>query len=134
VGKPDLVPIGYVEQRILELRGTKVILDSALAELYGVGTRMLNQAVRRNIERFPDDFAFRLAKTEFDGLRSQSVISNEGRGGRRSIPSAFSEHGAIMAANVLRADRAIEIRGSLAESAAPAGRLGRQYVLWLTGG
>ena len=107
--KPDLAPIEYVEQRILELRGTKVILDSDLAELYGVETRVLNQAVRRNIERFPDDFAFRLAKTEFDALRSQSVISNVGRGGRRSLPYAFTEHGAIMAANVLRSERAIEM-------------------------
>jgi len=106
-----------------------------LAELYGVETRVLNQAVRRNIERFPDDFAFRLAKTEFDGLRSQSVISNEGRGGRRSLPYAFTtEHGAIMAANVLRSERAIEmsvfvvrafvrLRGMLATHKEPAHKL-----------
>jgi phage regulator Rha-like protein len=107
VAKRALVPTEYVERRICEIRGIKVILDSDLAELYGVETRALNQAVRRNIDRFPDDFAFRLSTKEFANLRSQIVTSSWG--GRRTPPYAFTEHGAIMAANVLRSERAIEM-------------------------
>ncbi len=105
--KRDLVPAEFVECRILSIRGLNVILDADLAELYGVETRALNQAVRRNADRFPEDFAFRLTTDEFANLRSQSVISSWG--GRRTPPYAFTEHGAIMAANVLRSDRAIEM-------------------------
>ena len=92
------VPIERVENAILLIRGEKVILDTNLATLYDVETRALLQAVKRNSERFPSDFLFQLTRKEFDSLRSQSVIS-KGRGGRRYLPYAFTEHGAIMAAN-----------------------------------
>ncbi|MCX6092182.1 MAG: ORF6N domain-containing protein [Candidatus Bipolaricaulota bacterium] len=102
-------PVEYVELRIRELRGAKVILDSDLAILYGVETRALNQAVRRNADRFPEDFVFRTTAEEEARLRSQSVISNGGRGGRRYLPLAFTEHGALMAASVLNSPQAIEM-------------------------
>jgi hypothetical protein len=98
-----------VDARILVLRGRQVILDTALAATYGVTTGALNQAVKRNAERFPDDFAFRLTADELAALRSQTVTSNAGRGGRRYPPLAFTEHGAIMAASVLNSSRAIEM-------------------------
>jgi ORF6N domain len=85
-----------------------VILDADLASLYGVENRALIQAVKRNAKRFPQDFLFQLTKSEFDVLRSQIVIS-KGRGGRRSLPYAFTEHGAVMAANLLNSERAVEM-------------------------
>ena len=90
---------------IHEIRSERVILDSDLSAIYGVDTRSLVQAVKRNIERFPSDFAFQLSADEYDSLRSQIVIS-KGRGGRRYLPYAFTEHGAIMAANVLNSKEA----------------------------
>ena len=108
-GMAELVPVEYVERRILSIRGQNVIIDADLAELYGVETRRLNEQVKRNRERFPDDFVFQLTREEFEALRSQSAISNAGRGGRRTPPYAFTEHGALMAANVLRSERAIEM-------------------------
>jgi hypothetical protein len=98
-----------VESRILILRHQRIILDSDLAELYGVPVRQLNQQVKRNRERFPTDFVFQLTAKEDQGLRSQIVISKKGRGGRRYPPYAFTEHGAIMAATVLNSKRAIEM-------------------------
>jgi hypothetical protein len=98
-----------VESKILVLRQHKVILDSDLAELYGVTVKRLNEQVKRNRERFPADFMFRLTTQENDSLRSQIATSNEGRGGRRSLPYAFTEHGAIMAATVLNSERAVEM-------------------------
>jgi ORF6N domain-containing protein len=89
------------------IRGERVILDSDLASLYGGDTRSLIQALKRNSRRFPADFVFQLTQSEFDSLRSQIVIS-KGRGGRRSLPYAFTEHGAIMAVNVLNSERAVE--------------------------
>jgi len=103
------------------LRREKVILDSDLAELYGVDTGALNRAVKRNIERFPDDFLFQLCEKEFDGLRCQSGISNAApdpfksqiaiskRGGRRNLPYAFTEQGVAMLSSVLRSPRAVEV-------------------------
>jgi hypothetical protein len=102
------VPVERIDQIILSVRGKRVILDADLASLYGVETRVLVQAVKRNITRFPADFMFPLTAEEFASLRSQSVISN-GRGGRRSLPYAFTEHGAIMAASVLNSERAVEV-------------------------
>jgi hypothetical protein len=90
-------------------RGAKVVLDEDLARLYGVTTTRLNQAVKRNGRRFPKDFAFQLSEDECRILRSQSVISSGGHGGRRTRPWAFTEHGAIMAATVLSSGRAIEM-------------------------
>lgn len=96
-----------VENRILTIRGQKVLLDTDIAELYGVSVKRLNQQVKRNLDRFPRDFAFRLNHQEFTSLRSQFVTSKEGRGGRRYLPLVFTEHGAIMAATVLNSKRAI---------------------------
>jgi len=91
---------------IRTIRGLKVILDSDLAAVYGVPTFRFNEAVRRNTGKFPSDFLFQLTKEEFQGLTSQSAISKTGRGGRRSLPWAFTEHGALQAANILNSPRA----------------------------
>ena len=93
--------------RILVVRGQRVLMDSDLAELYGVETRILNQAIKRNLDRFPVDFMFQLDQEEFTNLKSQIVISSWG--GRRALPLVFTEHGAIMAASVLNSPRAIEM-------------------------
>jgi hypothetical protein len=98
-----------VESKILLLRGLKVILDSDLAELYRVEARHLNQQVKRNAKRFPAEFLFQISEREFNHLRSQNVISSDGHGGRRYLPYAFTEYGAIMAATVLNSERAIEM-------------------------
>ena len=90
-------------------RGQKVILDEDLAALYGVTVKRLNEQVRRNIDRFPDDFFFQLSEDEHQVLRLQIATSNTGHGGRRYAPFAFTEHGAIMAATVLNSQRAIEM-------------------------
>jgi hypothetical protein len=99
-----------IEQAILVLRGHKVLLDTDLAALYQVETRALVQAVKRNLERFPDDFMFQLNNQELSALRSQSVISNApGRGGRRTAPYAFTEQGVAMLSTVLNSPRAIAV-------------------------
>jgi hypothetical protein len=98
-----------VESRILFLRQERVILDTDLAELYGVPVRQLNQQVKRNRARFPSDFVFQLTTREQKVLRSQIVISKATRGGRRYSPYVFTEHGAIMAATVLNSQRAIQM-------------------------
>lgn len=112
------VPIGVVNRRILLIRGQKVILDADLAELYGVQTKMLNRAIKRNPKRFPSDFMFQLATSEVNNLRfhfgtsnlrSQIATSKKGHGGRRYQPYAFTEHGALMAANVLKSSAAIQV-------------------------
>lgn len=99
-----------IQSRILTLREQRVMLDADLAQLYGVETRVLVQAVKRNLVRFPADFLFQLSAEEFSALRSQSVISNtQGRGGRRSAPYAFTEHGVAMLSSVLGSPRAIAV-------------------------
>ncbi len=98
-----------VEALIRTIRGEKVILDSDLAKLYGVTTSRLNEQVKRNLERFPSDFVFRLTRTEFENLISQIATSSSGYGGRRKLPLVFTEHGAIMAANVLNSARPVEM-------------------------
>lgn len=103
IRKPD------VTSRILLIRGQRVLLDSTLAALYGVPTFRFNEAVKRNQGRFPADFAFRLTAGEFAALTSQIAMSKPGRGGRRSLPLVFTEHGAIMAATVLNSPKAIEM-------------------------
>ncbi len=100
-----IVPLERVERRILFIRGHRAILDSDLAALYGVATRALNQAVKRNAERFPSDFAFRLTSREAKAMRSQIVTASKRN--VRYLPYAFTEHGAIMAANVLNSRRAV---------------------------
>ena len=101
--------IEAIAGRIVLLRGQRVMLDADLAALYGIPTGRFNEAVRRNLARFPADFMFQLTNQELAALRSQIAISNAGRGGRRYVPYAFTEHGAIMAANVLASPRAIEM-------------------------
>lgn len=96
-----------IESLILNLRGQKVILDRDLAELYGVPTKVFNQAIKRNADRFPEDFMFQLEAQELTLLRSQIVTSKAGRGGRRYAPYVFTEHGAIMAATVLNSPEAV---------------------------
>jgi hypothetical protein len=94
----SLIPIERIENRIFLIRGQKVMLDADLAELYGVTTKRLNEQVKRNRARFPEDFMFQLTASETELLRSQIATSKKGRGGRRYTPFAFTEHGAIMAA------------------------------------
>ncbi len=108
-GERSPIPIEQIERAILLIRGQKVMLDSDLAELYQVETRTLVQAVRRNLTRFPSDFTFQLSKEEFEALRSQIVISNKGRGGRRYLPYAFTEQGVAMLSSVLRSKRAVQV-------------------------
>ncbi len=103
------LPAERIEQRILLIRGQKVMLDSDLAELYSVETKALNQAVRRNLDRFPDDFMFQLTREEFEALRFHFDTSNEGRGGRRYYPYAFTEQGVAMLSSVLRSPRAVHV-------------------------
>src|SRR5438105_1995963 len=99
-----------ITRAILVLRGYRVILDAELAALYSVPTKALNQAVKRNAERFPDDFMFRLSRAEIEALnRSQSVTGSQKHRDPRSLPLAFTEHGAIMAATVLNSPRAVEM-------------------------
>lgn len=108
--KASFVPAARIERAILLLRGHKVLLDADLAALYEVETRVLVQAVKRNLERFPDDFMFQFAPEEVESLRSQSVISkNPGRGGRRYAPYAFTEQGVAMLSTVLNSPRAITV-------------------------
>jgi phage regulator Rha-like protein len=98
-----------VESKIFQIRGHRIILDSDLAELYGVDVKKLNQQVKRNARRFPVDFVMRLSVEEAANLRSQIVTSSSRHGGRRYLPYAFTEHGAIMAASVLNSKRAVEM-------------------------
>ncbi|MFQ5998738.1 MAG: ORF6N domain-containing protein [Candidatus Bathyarchaeia archaeon] len=102
------VPVERIERSILLIRGRKVMLSTHLAELYGVEPRVLVQAVKRNINRFPDDFMFQLSKKEFTNLKSQFVISSWG-GLRRATPYAFTEHGVAMLSSVLKSERAIQV-------------------------
>jgi len=106
-----MIPAERIERGILLIRGQKVILDADLAELYGVPTKVLIQAVKRNLGRFPPDFIFQLTPEEFGALRSQIVTSNTptGRGGRRYPPFAFTEHGVVMLASILKSKRAMEV-------------------------
>ena len=123
-----------IHSTIRNCRGVKVILDSDLAAIYGVPTFRFNEAVRRNIAKFPSDFLFQLTKEEVQSLISQSAISKTGRGGRRSLPWAFTEHGALQAANILNSPAAsamsvyvirafIRLRDELAANAALEKRL-----------
>jgi hypothetical protein len=105
----SLIPIERIERMILLIRGQKVMLDSDLAELYGVTTKRLNEQVRRNLSRFPEDFVFQLTESESDLLRSQIATSKTGRGGRRYLPYVFTEQGVAMLSSVLNSERAIKV-------------------------
>ena len=107
--KTAIVVARKVDSKIFVLRGQRVILDTDLAELYGVQVRHLNQQAKRNAKRFPPAFRFQLSSHELKILKSQNVISSEGHGGARYLPYVFTEHGAIMAATVLNSERAIEM-------------------------
>ena len=104
----SLVPVEIIEKRIFFIRGHKVMLSSSLADLYGVKPRVLMQAVKRNIERFPEDFMLQLTTEEFPNLKSQIVISSWG-GMRRARPYAFTEQGVAMLSGVLNSQRAIQV-------------------------
>ncbi len=104
-----IIPDNIVVSKIYEVRGLKVMLDSDLAELYGVETKVLNQSIHRNIERFPDDFMFQLTGEEWKSLRSQIVTSKKGRGGRTYLPNVFTEHGVLMLSSVLNSKQAIQV-------------------------
>jgi hypothetical protein len=109
MAKTAIVVARKVDSKIFALRGQRVILDTDLAELYGVQVRHLNQQAKRNAKRFPPAFRFQLSPHELKILKSQNVISSEGHGGARYRPYVFTEHGAIMAATVLNSERAIEM-------------------------
>lgn len=102
-----MIPDEVIMNKIFLVRGQKVMIDSEIAELYGVETRRLNEQVKRNSERFPKNFMFQLTKEEFDNLKSQNATSSWG--GRRKLPYVFTEHGILMLANVLKSDRAIKM-------------------------
>ena len=114
------VSVEQIDGMIRTIRGVRVMLDRDLAEIYGVPTFRFNEAIKRNRHRFPPDFMFQLTREEFDSLRSQIAMSKPenssqiamsktGRGGRRTLPFAFTEHGALQAANVLRSKRAVQM-------------------------
>ena len=104
-----MIPDELVMNKIYLVRGQKVMLDSDLADLYDVETKRLKEAVRRNFDRFPDDFMFELRQTEFDSLRSQFATSKTGRGGARYLPMAFTEQGVAMLSSVLNSETAIRV-------------------------
>lgn len=101
------IPDEVVLSKIYYIRDQKVMLDSDLAELYEVETRVLNQQVKRNIDRFPDDFMFQLTEVEWETLKSQNTTSNWG--GRRKLPNVFTEHGVLMLSSVLNSNKAIAV-------------------------
>ena len=103
------IKLTEIENRIFSIRGLQVMIDSHLAELYGVETKILNQAVKRNVERFPESFRFQLTLKETENLRSQIVTSSEEHGGRRYLPYAFTEQGVAMLSAVLKSQTAINI-------------------------
>ena len=103
------IPLDLIEPRIYVIREQKVMVDSHLAELYGETTARLNQRVRRNLDRFPQDFAFQLTREEFDALMLRIATSKAGRGGRRKRPWVFTEHGILMLSSVLRSERAVQV-------------------------
>lgn len=103
----QIIPQEVIASKIYIIRGEKVMLDSDLAELYGVPTGRLNEAVKRNIQKFPEDFMFQLSNEEFENLKSQIAISSWG--GRRTNPYAFTEHGTLMLSSVLNSQKAIDV-------------------------
>lgn len=107
--KDAIIAPDQIQTRILVLRSQRVLLDSDLARYYGVPTKRFNEAVKRNADRFPTDFCFQVTHQELTSLRSQFATSNIGRGGHRYRPFAFTEHGALMAANVLNSRHAVQM-------------------------
>ena len=109
MGKTEIIPVERIETYIFLIRGQKVMLDFHLAELYNIPTKVLVQAVKRNLGRFPQDFCFQLTESEDKRLRSQIVTSKSGRGGRRYLPYVFTEEGVAMLSSVLHSERAIQM-------------------------
>ncbi len=108
--KNEIILVQTIQKKIYTIRGMQVMLDRDLAELYGVETKVLNQAVKRNIERFPEEFMFQLTKEEFKGLRSQTVTLKTGRGRHRKyLPYVFTEQGVAMLSAVLKSETAVKI-------------------------
>jgi len=105
----SVVPVEIIQSKIYLIRGYKVMLDFDIASLYGVETKVLIQAVKRNLRRFPSDFLIQVSEVEYVSLRSQFVTSKKGRGGRRYMPYAFTEQGIAMLSSVLNSDRAIDV-------------------------
>ena len=124
----ELIEAPAIEKRILVVRGRQVMLDEDLADLYGVETRVLVQQVKRNVKRFPGDFMFQLTSAEAEVLRSQIVISNEGRGGRRYAPYVFTEQGIAMLSGVLRSDRAIAVNIEIMRTFVELRRVASSYA------
>lgn len=108
MNEKKIVSIAQIESSIYLIRKHRVMLDEDLARIYGVSTKRLNEQVRRNLNRFPSDFMFQLTYQEVTLLRSQFATSKEGKGGRRYYPYVFTEHGAIMIANILNSETAVE--------------------------
>ena len=104
-----IIPDETIINKIYRFRDQKVILDSDLAELYEIETKKMNQQIKRNMNRFPDDFMFQLNEEEYECLRSQIVTSNIGRGGRRYLPHVFTEHSVLMLSSVINSEKAIEV-------------------------
>ena len=125
----SLAPVGLIERRIHLIRGQKVMLSPNLADLYHVETRALIQAVRRNIERFPEDFLFQLSAEEFANLKSQIVTSSWG-GARRATPYAFTELGVAMLSSVLRSKRAIQMNIVIMRAFVNSARLWPTARIW----
>ena len=105
----NLIPEEIVLNKIYLIRNQKVMLDRDLAELYGVETKVLKQAVKRNVKRFPEDFMFEMSSEEFENWRSQFVTSNSDKMGLRYPPYCFTEHGVLMLSSVLKSDKALEV-------------------------
>lgn len=125
----ELIAAPAIESRILVVRGRQVLLDEDLADLYGTETRVLVQQVRRNEKRFPADFMFQLSAEEFADLKSQSVISSGGHGGRRKRPLVFTEQGVAMLSGVLRSDRAIAVNVEIMRTFVELRRVASSYAL-----
>jgi ORF6N domain len=124
----ELIAAPAIAKRIFVVRGRQVMLDEDLADLYGVETRVLVQQVKRNVKRFPGDFMFQLTSAEAEALRSQIVISNEGRGGRRYAPYVFTEQGIAMLSGVLRSDRAIAVNIEIMRTFVELRRVASSYA------
>lgn len=104
----DKDEIQLIQNKIYEIRGRKVMIDSDLAELYQVETRVLNQAVKRNIDRFPEDFMFQLTSQEWENMSSQIVMTSRTKRPKSAIPLVFTEHGVVMLSSVLRSNIAVQ--------------------------
>lgn len=123
----EIVRSGEFDARILTLRGQRVMVSAALAALYGVPTKALNQAVKRNLDRFPSDFMFQLTPDEWAGLRSQNVTA-KGRGGARVPPYAFTQEGVAMLSSVLNSPRAVQVNVEIMRAFVRLRRIAGEYA------